>query len=126
MPVYFAAGCDYVQLGSAFMMTNENNLPHEIKEYIALKKHTDLTNVITGKWARGVENTLMKTISDSDIYDFPAGHYSTAKLRAYAKKTLNPEYVSLYAGSNTDNLIIKPLDDPITELQVSYDNVLIK
>lgn len=110
MSSYFHNGADYVQLGTAFMMTYESNVPETCKEYMKSKKNTILTDAITGKWARGIENSLTKTLKHDDLYGFPVKHYLTAGLRAEAKKQVNPEYLSLWAGSNPQNLEMLPLE----------------
>lgn len=119
MQNYFHKGADYVQLGTAFMMTYESSFPKECKEYIASKKQDiELTKNITGKWANGVKNSLTTALqSGDDYYMFPIQHYHTASLRAEAKKNLNPEYMSLWAGSNPENLEMMSLDSLIDKIK---------
>lgn len=122
---FFKNGADYIQLGTAFMMTQESSLLNTAKEYIVNHEtQTTLTKSITGKYARGIRNQLVEKLeqfADSKAvnaeYYFPLGHFATADLRAQAKKTQNPEYMSLWAGSNPDNLKIKAIDDIIAEIQ---------
>ena len=106
------------------MMTYESNVPDLAKLYIA--SHTNdtvLTKSITGKYARGISNHLIQklekaTIHDANpVYPFPLGHYATDALRARAKELQQPGYMSLWAGSNPDNLKLKPIDQVIDELQ---------
>lgn len=121
----FNNGADYIQLGTAFMMTQESSLLNIAKEYIVNHKtQTTLTKSITGKYARGIRNQLVDILeqfteskTSEDEYPFLLGHFATADLRAQAKNTQNPEYMSLWAGSNTDNLKIKAIDDIIAEIQ---------
>lgn len=103
---YFNAGADYIQLGSAFMMTNESNISKETKNHIRNNFSTVVSDNITGKYARGIANTLIK---DSSIreYTFPIQHYHTANLRKYAKSENDFELQSLWIGSNKDNIHTK-------------------
>lgn len=123
MAEYFNSGADYVQLGTAFMMTFESNLLMEAKEFIIKNATTEITKNITGRWARGTVNKLMEELNNDKIYNFPLQHFATLDLRAFAKKTLNPEYLSLWAGSNSDNFKLQNLSDLIEELKISYNSV---
>ena len=121
---YFQHGADYIQLGTAFMMTYESNVPDLAKQYITdHRNNTMLTKSITGKYARGISNDLIKKLEEANlheantVYPFPLGHYATAALRARAKELQQPEYMSLWAGSNPNNLELKPIDQVIDELQ---------
>lgn len=116
---YFKYGADYVQLGTSFMMTYESNLPLTYKEFILKSKHlTTLTSDITGKWARGVKNELCNLTQNHCEYPFPYQHYLTTYLRQQAKLQHNPEYASLWGGSNEDNYVLCSLDELIAKLKV--------
>jgi nitronate monooxygenase len=114
---YLQNGADYVQLGTAFMLTHESSVSKITKEHIITKKQTVLTNVITGKWARGVKNQLIDSLTVDDGIGFPIQHYLTAGLRAEARRLSNPEYQSLWAGSNSENLQLRALEEVITEIK---------
>ncbi|QLE78656.1 nitronate monooxygenase [Francisella sp. Scap27] len=116
MQNYFNAGTDYIQLGSAFMMTSGSNISKETKNHIRNNFSTVVSNNITGKYARGIANTLIK---DSSIreYTFPIQHYHTANLRKYAKSENDFKLQSLWIGSNKDNIHTKNLFDFIKELK---------
>lgn len=130
LATYFKHGANYVQLGTAFMLTNQSLLPESIKNYIVNKgsNNTVLTKDITGKYARGVKNQLIKDLLDytkgadinNEVYAFPLQHYATSKLRAFAKQNNNPEYVSLWCGSNPQNLQTLDLEVLLTKLQKAY------
>jgi nitronate monooxygenase len=115
---YFISGANYVQMGTAFMMTYESNLSLECKEYIKAKTDTVLTKAITGKWARGVNNLLVSMLEqEDDVAAFPIRHYLTSKLRAEAKKQGKVDYSALWVGSNHDNLRIISLENLIDEIK---------
>lgn len=117
--VYFANGADYVQIGSAFMLCEESLLPRFIKEYIASKAKTKFTRDITGKYARGIENLLMNKLTVSQVYNFPIQHYATSSIRKYARENLNPEFMSLWCGSNYENMKILSLNYLLEQLKLA-------
>lgn len=119
MKVYFDNGADYVQIGSAFMLCEESLLPRFIKEYIVSKAKTKFTRDITGKYARGIENQLMKELAMSKVYDFPVQHYATSTIRKYARENLNPEYMSLWSGSNYENMKTLSLNYLLEQLKLA-------
>ena len=114
---YLLSGANFVQLGTAFMMTHESNVTLTTKEFISKSLQTSLSDKITGKWARGIENKLLRQLHNDLASSFPEKHYMSSQLRQSAKRTLNPEYMSLWAGSNVDNLQIRYLDDLINALK---------
>ncbi len=116
MTNYFNSGANYVQLGTAFMMTYESSATDVTKKYIMKNQHTVLTDIITGKWARGIENSLTQHLQNN-TYDFPIRHYETAPLRAKAKGNSNPEYLSLWAGCNPDNLEMMSLEQLLDNIK---------
>jgi nitronate monooxygenase len=120
---YLANQADYVQLGTAFMMTQESNLAEQVKKYMLQKQTTVVTNKITGKFARGITNKLIEQLKNSQAsYAFPLQHYATLDLRKTAKELTNPEYLSLWAGYNPDNLKIKTVDELIIDLTMNLTN----
>ncbi len=114
---YLSCGANYVQLGSAFMLTQESNVSQIIKEYIRLSNpKTNLTQNITGKWARGINNKLFDKLTEIS-YDFPIQHYLTARLRQEAKKQNNLDYQAIWLGDNPDNLHSLSLIDLINSFE---------
>lgn len=126
MANFFTAGANYIQLGTTFMLTKESKLPEHIKEYILNKKVTSISKSITGRYARGIRNNLMAVldkVDSNDIFSFPVQHYHTSEIRKLAKQVLNPEYSSVWAGENPDNLKIQLLNDLIVSLQDKYKQI---
>jgi nitronate monooxygenase len=114
---YLQHGAAYVQLGTAFMLTQQSNLPLTVKQFIIKQQTTRLTDVITGKWARGVSNKLSEALHNDGSYGFPIRHYLTATIRNHAKQLIDPEYLSLWAGSNPHNLRLLELAQLIAEIK---------
>lgn len=118
---FFQLGANYVQLGTAFMLTHESSLTNVIKQSIIKLQDTSLNNKITGKYARGIRNQLMEILDAETItYDFPIQHYITTKIRKYSKSQNNHEFMSLWAGSNPDNLKLQSLDELINSLTTHH------
>ncbi|MDD3266865.1 MAG: nitronate monooxygenase [Burkholderiales bacterium] len=110
-------GADYVQLGTAFMLTHESSLSEIIKQFIIISKNTTLNNKITGKYARGVQNKLMEVLDLETVnHHFPIQHYITTEIRKYAKSENNYDFMSLWVGSNPDNFNLQSLEDLIKTL----------
>lgn len=114
---YLEYGADYVQLGTAFMMTHESNFNETCKEFICNVSKTKLTKDITGKWARGTENKLIELMSAMSYFEFPTQHYMTTKLRSHAKAQNLPEYMALWASANVDNYSLISLNELINNLK---------
>lgn len=110
-------GADYVQLGTAFMLTHESNLSDNIKQFIIASKDTSLNNKITGKYARGIQNKLMEIINkETTTHEFPVQHYITSEIRKYAKSQDNYNFMSLWVGSNPNNFRLQSLEELIDKL----------
>ena len=114
---YIEAGADYVQIGTEFLLCHEASIPKCYKEYILAHPQTRVTRAITGRYARGVENQLMKQLELSrQILDFPLQHYSTIAIRNYGKTHNNPDYLSLWAGQNLHQCQPMTLKDLLIKL----------
>src|SRR5205085_1652371 len=72
------------------------------KKAILHGSETDLvlTRAITGRWARGVRNTLITAIDSAgiEILPYPVQLSLTLPLRAVAQQQNNTEFISLWAG----------------------------
>lgn len=121
MAQFFKAGASYIQLGSIFLMTNESNVATEVKDFMEKTQETQLCCDITGKWARGVKNTLMERLANSEVYAYPLQHYATSNFRKKSKELRDPRYQSLWAGSNHTNLKRRSVKDVIASLQGKYE-----
>lgn len=100
----FELGADAVQIGTAFIGTNESIAIASYKNKINGAKdiHTTLTKVLTGRWARGIRNKLMHEIEIAgiDIPPYPLQNALTATLRKLAQQNNDSEYTTLWAGQS--------------------------
>lgn len=97
-----ALGASAVQIGTAYLFTPEASITPTHRK--ALKESRDnstaLTNLFTGRPARGIMNRLMKEIGPiSDVAPaFPTSGGALLPLRQVAEKTHPGEFVNLWSG----------------------------
>lgn len=97
-----ALGASAVQMGTAFLTTEEAGVPECYKQAIlgARESQTRLTRAFSGRPARGIVNRFMEQV-DRDpeaILPFPLQNALTRPLRSAAAKAGRAEYLSLWAG----------------------------
>jgi nitronate monooxygenase len=101
----FTLGAAAVQVGTAYMLCHEATTSplHRAALKSPAAVHTALTNLFTGRPARGIVNRLMQdlgAISDKSP-EFPLATAAIAPLRAAAEKIGNRDFSPLWAGQNT-------------------------
>jgi nitronate monooxygenase len=98
----FALGAAGVQLGSAYLWTPEAKIPapHRKALEAARDDGTALTNLMTGRPARGIVNRVMREIGPvSDVApEFPLAAGALAPLRAKAEAQGSGDFSPLWAG----------------------------
>ncbi|MFT3933905.1 MAG: nitronate monooxygenase [Chitinophagaceae bacterium] len=103
----FQLGADAVQIGTAFIGTDESKAIASYKNKLAAAKDTDtaLTKSFSGRWARGIRNEMMNAIDQSGIAipPYPIQNSLTTKLRALAQQSDDSEYTNLWAGQSAIN-----------------------
>lgn len=95
------AGADAVQLGTAFLCTDESGANPIYKQALQSDQfsETALTRAFTGRLARGLKNDFMSTYESSAPAIYPAVHTLTQPIRAKALKDQNPHAMSLWAST---------------------------
>ncbi|WP_294963735.1 nitronate monooxygenase family protein [uncultured Flavobacterium sp.] len=96
-------GADGFQLGSLFLATAESALQDFEKHRLRNVKENEivLTKSFSGRYARGIRNSFIKEIEDSDfILPYPYQNKLTAELRKIAKLEKNADLVSIWAGQS--------------------------
>ncbi len=98
-----ALGASGVQIGTAFLLCDEarTSAPHRA----AIQRddaHTAVTNLFTGRPARGVENALMRALGPlrADLPAFPLAAGALVPLRAAAEAQGRDDATPLWAGQN--------------------------
>jgi nitronate monooxygenase len=100
----FELGADAVQIGTAFIGTEESVAITSYKKRLAQAKDTDtaLTRAFSGRWARGIQNEMMREIEEAGIFipPYPFQNSLTAKFRKLAQQANDSEYTNLWAGQS--------------------------
>jgi nitronate monooxygenase len=98
----FALGAAGVQIGTAYLWCPESKVsaPHRAALKSARDDGTALTNLMTGRPARGIINRLMREVGPiSDVApDFPLAAGALAPLRAKAEAQGSGDFSSMWAG----------------------------
>lgn len=95
-------GASAVQLGTAFLCSDESGASPTYKTKILAQSHdtTVLTKAFSGKYARGIANHFTRCMqSQTDaILDYPIQNRLTRKMREHAKQSKDSDFMSLWAG----------------------------
>jgi nitronate monooxygenase len=98
----FALGAAGVQIGSAYLRCPESKVtaPARVALAQARDNSTVITNVMTGRPARGVANRVMREVGpiSPDAPAFPHSATALAPLRAAAEKQGKVDFTNLWAG----------------------------
>jgi nitronate monooxygenase len=100
----FALGADAVQIGTAYLRTPEATISpmHRAALASARDDATRLTNVFTGRPARGLVNRFVAEVGpmSEDAPQFPLAAGAAAPLRAAAEKLGSSDFSPLWAGES--------------------------
>jgi nitronate monooxygenase len=98
----FALGAAGVQIGTAYLRCPESKIIAPARAALAQARDdsTVVTNVMTGRPARGVANRLMREIGANapDVPPFPQAAARLAPLKAAAEKQGRVDFTNLWAG----------------------------
>jgi nitronate monooxygenase len=98
----FALGAAGVQIGTAYLHCPESKIiaPHRAALAGAHDDSTVITNVMTGRPARGVANRVMREVGpiSSDAPAFPHAATALGPLKAAAEKLGKVDFTNLWAG----------------------------
>jgi len=98
----FALGAAGVQIGTAFLRCPESKVsaPARVALAQALDDSTVITNVMTGRPARGIVNRVMRELGaiSADAPAFPHAATGLAPLKAAAEKLGKVDFTNLWAG----------------------------
>jgi nitronate monooxygenase len=99
-----ALGAAGVQLGTAYLLCPESTITaiHRAALKSDAARHTALTNLFTGRPARGIMNRVMKELGpmNSRAPAFPLATSAIAPLRAKAEAEGSGDFSPLWAGQN--------------------------
>jgi nitronate monooxygenase len=113
-------GASTVQVGTAYLLCTEATTSAVHRGAVASEAagHTALTNLITGRPARGIVNRIMRELGPlSDITpEFPLATAAIAPLRAAAEAMGSGDFSPLWAGENLSRCKAVPAADLTREL----------
>lgn len=97
-----ALGASAVQMGTAFLLTDEAVTPAPWRSAVATvdEDPTRLTRAFTGRHARGIENRFMREMRavEGDVPAYPVQNRLTQPLRTAATAASEADLMSLWAG----------------------------
>nr|WP_317132515.1 nitronate monooxygenase [Pseudobacter ginsenosidimutans] len=124
-------GAQGVQVGSAFLVSNESSAPNAHKHRIQNASASDavLTKNFSGRWARGIENKLMRAISESGLTTLPYPYQQslTASIRSFAQQKDLTDFTTMWAGQSASKAVRKPaaaiFRTLIDQAQTSFEQI---
>lgn len=99
-----ALGAAGVQIGTAYLLCNESTITpiHRATLQSDAARHTALTNLFTGRPARGIVNRLMRELGpiSAAAPDFPLATAAIAPLRSKGEAAGSGDFSPLWSGQN--------------------------
>ncbi|KFF59576.1 2-nitropropane dioxygenase [Cryobacterium sp. MLB-32] len=113
-----ASGATAVQLGTAFLRTDESGAPHAHKDALADPRFTQtvITRAFSGRAARGLLNAFITEHDASAPWAYPQVHHLTAVLRADAGRRGDADGLALWAGTGYRSATAEPAAAVLTRL----------
>ena len=115
-----ALGAAGVQIGTAYLLCPEatTSAVHRAALRSAAARHTALTNLFTGRPARGIVNRIMKELGpiSAAAPAFPLATAAIAPLRAKAESQGSGDFSPLWSGQNASGCKEVPAADLTREL----------
>jgi nitronate monooxygenase len=116
----FTLGAQAVQIGTAFIASNESAAMESYKEALQNANDVDtvLTKAVSGRWARGIKNKLITAVEQSgiDIPPYPIQGSLTQQMRTQAQQQNNKQFTSLWAGQSASKSLMKPAAEIFKQL----------
>jgi nitronate monooxygenase len=110
-----ALGAAAVQVGTAYLLCPEatTSAPHRVALASDAAHHTALTNLFSGRAARGIVNRLMRELGPlrTEVPPFPLASAALAPIRSEAEAQGRGDFSPLWAGENVDGCKAIPAAD---------------
>lgn len=124
----FTLGAEAVQMGSAFL-TSEESITHDVYKKAVLRStdtSTTVTRAFSGKYARGIRNEFIEKHEgkEEDLPMYPVQNVLTSKIRQQAAKQNNGEYMSLWAGQASSLARIESAQHVVERVMKEADNAI--
>jgi nitronate monooxygenase len=120
-------GADAVQLGTAFLATDESNATavHKAKLFSGEAKYTVLSKSLTGRLGRLIRNRISEEISyETDVLPFPLQTRLMGALRTAAMEQDKTDMINFWSGQNAVNLKYNKAADLMASLIEETDKFL--
>jgi nitronate monooxygenase len=114
-----ALGADAVQLGTAFLATDESNATaiHKARLFSEETKYTVLSKSLTGRMGRMIRNRISEEISyTTEVLPFPLQTKLMGPLRTAAMEQGKTDMINFWAGQNAVNLKYTRADELMAAL----------
>lgn len=119
-----ALGAAGVQVGTAYLLCPEatTSAVHRAALQGAGAHHTALTNLFTGRPARGIVNRLMRELGPLSTHApaFPLGTAAVAPLRAKAEAAGSGDFSPLWSGQNASGCRVVPAAELTRSLALGF------
>ncbi len=119
-----AMGAAGVQIGTAYLLTPEATTSALHREALKSRasRHTALTNLFTGRPARGIVNRVMRELGPigAAAPEFPLATSGIAPLRAKAEAQGNGDFSPLWSGQNATGCRELPAAEVTRELAQGF------
>lgn len=124
-----ALGASGVQMGTAFLTTDESGVPEIYKAAVtaAAEDTTVVTRAFSGRPARGIKNAFMMEVDaagEQVIPPFPLQNDMTRSMRTAAALAADADHLSLWAGQGARLARRLPAAELIRRLIAEHDAVL--
>ena len=120
-----ALGAAAVQVGTAYLLCHEatTSAVHRAALSSPAAGHTAVTNVFTGRPARGIVNRLMRELGPlrGDVPAFPLAADAIAPLRATAEAAGSDDFSPLWAGQNVTGCRNTPAAEVTLALAAGFE-----
>jgi nitronate monooxygenase len=125
-----ALGAQAVQMGTAFLVTEESGIHPAYKQRLltAGDHPTRLTRAFSGRYARGLENRFMHIMQavEPEVPPYPIQNALTGSIRAAAGKSGDTELMSLWAGAEVRRArgmpAVRLMETLVQELKASQES----
>lgn len=115
-----ALGAQAAQMGTAFLACPESAIGPAYRSAMANATATDTrcTRIYSGRYARGIVNTMMEKLSafEHDIPEYPVQNALTGALRKAAAAAGRADYLSLWAGQGVASTRAMPAEQLVQKL----------
>jgi nitronate monooxygenase len=117
-------GASAVQVGTAYLLANEcsTSTIHRNALKSDAARHTSLTNLFSGRPARGIVNRIMRELGAISEFppEFPLATPGIAPLRAKAEAQGSGDFSPLWAGQNASTCVEGPAADITRNLSQGF------